>query len=245
MHGISVLPILFEPPAFGHHLGPGTYPPRNYADIGVFGAAVARRYGPNGTFWAENPLIPRPRSGLPDLERAQPARYWPSGQNAKSYAKLLRRRERASARWTLRQHRHRRASGQQPVEAAERLRLREGAPEGEGGSSFNTLALNPYSKNEKDLLAKLTKFRSILNAGHARGPASGSPSSAGPTAARPACSGRAPAVRRRRSPPSTPRSWRRPRSSGCVASSTTHGATERPIRRCSRTSGASTRASSA
>ena len=60
MHGISVLPILFEPPAFrATTTARGTYPPRNYADIGVFGAAVARRYGPNGTFWAENPQLPR------------------------------------------------------------------------------------------------------------------------------------------------------------------------------------------
>jgi polysaccharide biosynthesis protein PslG len=170
-HGMSVLPIIFEPPAFRAATSArGTYPPRNYADIGVFGAAIARRYGPMGTFWAENPLIPRhPITAYQIWNEPNLRAYWPSGQNAKSYAKLLKAA----------------ANGIRAVDPKANI-VTAGLPDStlskplnvydyvsallkaKAGSSFNTLALNPYSKNKKDLLAKLTKFRAILNAGHAR-----------------------------------------------------------------------------
>jgi polysaccharide biosynthesis protein PslG len=170
-HGMSVLPIIFEPPAFRATTSArGTYPPRNYADIGVFGAAIARRYGPMGTFWAENPLIPRhPITAYQIWNEPNLRAYWPSGQNAKSYAKLLKAA----------------ANGIRAVDPKANI-VTAGLPDStlskplnvydyvsallkaKAGSSFNTLALNPYSKNKTDLLAKLTKFRAILNAGHAR-----------------------------------------------------------------------------
>ena len=170
-HGIAVLPILFEPPAFRTTVSArGTYPPRNYADIGTFGAAVARRYGPNGTFWAENPTVPRlPITAYQVWNEPNLRAYWPSGQSATGYAKLLKAA----------------AAGIRSVDPTAQI-VTAGLPDSKlskpldvysyvkallkahAGSSFTTLALNPYSKNRKDLLAKLSRFRSILNAGGAR-----------------------------------------------------------------------------
>ena len=56
---ISVLPILFALPASGAGSGTLAYPPKHYADLGRFGAVLVRRYGPNGTFWSQNPSVPK------------------------------------------------------------------------------------------------------------------------------------------------------------------------------------------
>jgi polysaccharide biosynthesis protein PslG len=170
-HGMGVLPILFEPPAFRAPAGSrGTYPPRNPADIGAFGAAVARRYGPNGSFWLENPALPKlPITAYQIWNEPNLRAYWPSGQNAKSYAKLLKAA----------------AAGIRAADPNAEI-VTAGLPDsklskpldvygyvqallaGKGAKSFNTLALNPYSKNKKDLIAKLTRFRQVLNANGGR-----------------------------------------------------------------------------
>lgn len=170
-HGMNVLPIIFEPPAFRANTSArGTYPPRNYADIGVFGAAIARRYGPMGTFWAENPLIPRhPITAYQIWNEPNLRAYWPSGQNAKSYAKLL--KAAANGIRTVDPNANIVTAGLPDSTLSKPLNVYDYVKallKAKAGSSFNTLALNPYSKNKRDLLAKLTKFRTILNAGHAR-----------------------------------------------------------------------------
>ena len=93
---LSVLPILFDPPAFrsarpasgARH---GTYPPANYTDFAVFAAALVRRYGPAGEFWRQHPELPQLpiRSWQVWNEPNIPA-YWPSGPNPAQYAAMLR-----------------------------------------------------------------------------------------------------------------------------------------------------------
>ena len=57
---ISVLPVLFRAPRFrGGGSGTVANPPKRYADLGRFGAVLVRRYGPNGTFWSQNPSVPK------------------------------------------------------------------------------------------------------------------------------------------------------------------------------------------
>jgi hypothetical protein len=170
-HGIGVLPILFDPPAFrAKSAAKGTYPPNNPADLGAFGAAVARRYGPSGTFWTENPAVPKlPITAYQIWNEPNLRAYWPSGQSPKGYAKLLKAA----------------AAGIRAADPNAEI-VTAGLPDsklskpldvygyvkallaGKGAKSFNTLALNPYSKNKKDLLSKLSRFRQILNAGGAK-----------------------------------------------------------------------------
>jgi hypothetical protein len=92
---LRVLPILFNVPPFrsSEPADPrhGTYPPRRPADMGEFGAVLTRRYGPRGSFWRENPGLPRlpVRSWQVWNEPNLPV-YWPSGPDAAEYVALLR-----------------------------------------------------------------------------------------------------------------------------------------------------------
>ena len=92
---LRLLPILFNPPPFRSSAPAdprrGTYPPRRPADMGEFGALLARRYGPGGSFWREHPGLPRlpVRSWQVWNEPNLPV-YWPSGPDAAEYVALLR-----------------------------------------------------------------------------------------------------------------------------------------------------------
>src|SRR5829696_1525306 len=93
---MTVLPILFDPPAFRSSRPAtgarrGTYPPANYSDFAVFAAALVRRYGPAGAFWRQHPELPQLpiRSWQVWNEPNVPA-YWPSGPNPAQYAAMLR-----------------------------------------------------------------------------------------------------------------------------------------------------------
>lgn len=96
--GIPVMPVLFgetsfytsRPPGSGER---GTFPPKpgDYAKIGDLGAALARRYGPNGTFWAQNPGIPKvPVRSYQIWNEPHLPIYWPKGPNPAQYSQLLR-----------------------------------------------------------------------------------------------------------------------------------------------------------
>jgi hypothetical protein len=92
---LRVLPILFNPPRFRSSAPAnprrGTYPPQRAADMGEFGAVLARHYGPGGSFWRDHPELPRlpVRSWQVWNEPNLPV-YWPSGPDAAEYVALLR-----------------------------------------------------------------------------------------------------------------------------------------------------------
>ena len=93
---LSVLPILFDPPAFRSARPTsgarrGIYPPANYSDFAYFAARLVRRYGPAGEFWQQHPELPQLpiRSWQVWNEPNIPA-YWPSGPNPAQYAAMLR-----------------------------------------------------------------------------------------------------------------------------------------------------------
>lgn len=169
-HGIRVLPILFDPPRFRARVSKttsATYPPRRYGDLGRFGAAVAARYGPNGSFWAQNPGVPKlPITAYQVWNEPNIPAYWPSGPNPKAYAKLLK----ATAKGIHAVDRsaeivtaglpdsHLSKPGNVYSYAKSLVRAARG--------SFNTLAVNPYGKTSADVVRKLARFRRILNSGH-------------------------------------------------------------------------------
>jgi hypothetical protein len=90
--GITILPILFRAPRFrGGKAGTIAYPPKRYADLGRFGAVLVRRYGPDGTFWSQNPDVPKlPIRSWQIWNEPNLKAYWGRAPNAKQYAKLLR-----------------------------------------------------------------------------------------------------------------------------------------------------------
>lgn len=95
--GMEVLPILFgespwgssRPPAGGNN---GYYPPGalHNDDFGQFAAAIAKRYGPNGSFWAANPTIPKqPIRAYQIWNEPHVPAYWPDGPSPAQYVAML------------------------------------------------------------------------------------------------------------------------------------------------------------
>jgi polysaccharide biosynthesis protein PslG len=171
-HGIEVLPVLFDPPSFRSgapkkHRQRGTYFPKKFSDLGVFGAAVAQRYGVNGTFWASRPSVPKvPVVAVQVWNEPNLKVYDPNGPSAKKYARLLK----ASYR---------------PIKAADPSIevATAGLPDSRlsrpnvykyidemyragASSGFDTLAINPYATTTKQLISKLVKVRKIMRRHH-------------------------------------------------------------------------------
>jgi hypothetical protein len=95
-HGLRVLPVLFNPPRFRSSAPVrgrvrGTYPPRRPEELGAFGAALARRYGPRGAFWRAHPGLPRlPVRAWQVWNEPSLRVYWPPEPDPAAYVRLLR-----------------------------------------------------------------------------------------------------------------------------------------------------------
>ena len=93
---LSILPILYDPPAFrsarpASGARRGTYPPANYTDFALFAAALVRRYGPGGEFWSQHPELPQlPIRSWQVWNEPNIPVYWPTGPNPAEYAAMLR-----------------------------------------------------------------------------------------------------------------------------------------------------------
>src|SRR5919201_6561498 len=94
--GITVMPVLFDPPASittqpASGALRGNYPPRDLGAIGDFGAQLAARYGTNGSFWAENPSLPRhPITAWQIWNEPNIPVYWQPAPNPAAYVQMLR-----------------------------------------------------------------------------------------------------------------------------------------------------------
>jgi hypothetical protein len=59
-HGLTLLPVVQYVPAWARaYRKRPTSPPRREADYTAYLGALVARYGPSGSFWAENPALPR------------------------------------------------------------------------------------------------------------------------------------------------------------------------------------------
>lgn len=94
-NGMTVLAVLFNPPRW-HSARPkrraqdGIYYPKSFAEMGRFGAAVAQRYGSNGTLWTEYPKLRKvPLTSFQVWNEPNLRHYWPTGPSAKRYVDML------------------------------------------------------------------------------------------------------------------------------------------------------------
>jgi hypothetical protein len=165
---MTVLPVLLNAPPFlsskpAHGAQPGTYPPRNYADMGAFAATLVRRYGPNGKFWQEHPELPRVpiRAWQIWNEPSLPA-YWPSGPDPAEYTALLAR--------VARSIRH--LDPGADVVSAGIPNSRLGIPFDDfvngmyaagARGAFDTLAIHPYARDADGVTAAVENARRIMN----------------------------------------------------------------------------------
>ena len=166
--GITVMPILFNPPKFRsrrpkHTKVRGTYPPKHASDMARFATAAARRYGPNGAFWQANPQIPAQAVRTwqvwnePNLKV-----YWRPKPNATAYVRLLGAVSRGL----------RAVDPGAEVVSAGLPQSRAGVQLGRYVSSMlkagaakwmSTLAVNPYAARPSGVLAILKRMRGLLD----------------------------------------------------------------------------------
>jgi hypothetical protein len=166
--GIRVLPILFDPPRFRSskpkkHAVHGTYFPKKLSDLGVFGAEVAKRYGPNGTFWAENPDVPKlPITAYQIWNEPNLKAYSPPKPDAKKYVKMLKA---ATPRIRAVDPTAEIVTAGLPDSRLSHPNLYKFITQmykaGAKGT-FNDLGINPYATTAASMISKLKKIRGIM-----------------------------------------------------------------------------------
>ena len=89
--GLQVLPVVQATPGWAATTpGDITSPPADPATFGRFVAALAGRYGPQGSLWAERPDLPRvPVRAWQIWNEPNLTRYWSEQPFAPSYVRLL------------------------------------------------------------------------------------------------------------------------------------------------------------
>jgi hypothetical protein len=170
--GITVLPILFHAPEFhlSRHAGRAACPPRDNASLAAFAQALVRRYGPNGTLWAERPDVPRvPIRSWQIWNEPNLPIYWCNKPNAKKYVAMLR-----TVGTAIKQA----DRGAQVVTAGLPDSMLKGAVRlmpfvgqmyrAKAAKYFDSLAVNSYAKDHRDLGRMLGTVRRWMNANHDR-----------------------------------------------------------------------------
>jgi hypothetical protein len=166
--GMQVMPVLFNPPGF-HSAGPprpsrrGTFPPRRPGDLGDFAVAVARRYGPGGSFWKAHPeLKPDPiRTWQVWNEPSLPV-YWPTGPDPKAYARLLDATAKA-IRTTDPGATIVSAGIPQSRIGVPFARYVEGMYRAGAKGAFDALAIHPYARDTAGVIAAIVQARRIMD----------------------------------------------------------------------------------
>jgi hypothetical protein len=169
--GISLDPWFFQVPSW-MSADPATLPIQTQAErLWWFGFVrdVARRYGPGGSFWAQNPSIP-----------AHPMSYWevwnepniagmtgPGGVSVRGYAQLLRLTGEALRQASVQNRvvlgglyrRPRRGFGIRMTRYLQALYKLKG-----GRSLFDAVAIHPYASLPRQVLAVTRSVRRVMNA---------------------------------------------------------------------------------
>jgi hypothetical protein len=168
---IQVLPVVFNPPAWASkrprkRAKRGTYPPKRNSQFAAFAADAARRYGPNGTFWAANPGIPpHPITSWQIWNEPNLPVYWQPKPRASKYVALLRATSRAikqvnpEARILTAGLPKSKIRGSIPLATFVRQIYAV-----HGADAFDALAVNPYSRTAKGVVAFLKSMRSTMDA---------------------------------------------------------------------------------
>jgi hypothetical protein len=175
-HRLRLLPVLFDPPSWrssrpARGAAYGTYPPRVYGDLGRFAALVARRYGPKGSFWRENPALPKMaiRSWQVWNEPNLPP-YWPDGPNPREYTAMLKAVAKALRKVDRKAEIVSAGLPQSSMKGAKPLLgYLKGMYRAGAKRHFNTLGLNPYARSKRELIKRVRAVRRVMNrSGHKR-----------------------------------------------------------------------------
>lgn len=164
--GIRIMPVLYDPPRFRSKAPRrgakrGVYPPRSSAAMGRFARALVRRYGSKGSLWKRRGVRKLPiRSWQVWNEPTLPV-YWRPRPSARSYGRLLR----TVSRYIRRSDRHAEVvtAGIPPSKLKSAIpytRFIRGMSR--AGARFNTLAINAYARNNRELSRTVRAARRAL-----------------------------------------------------------------------------------
>jgi Glycosyl hydrolase family 53 len=161
--GLTVLPVVQDTPGWAA-LDPGagtTSPPRDPADLAAFLRALAARYGPAGTLWAEHPEVRRvPVRRWQIWNEPNLTRYWSEQPFAARFVRVLRAGRRA-----LREV----DRGAQVVLAGLPNRswtALESIYKAGGRGTFDVVALHPYTGQPKNVVRLVTYARRVMRRHH-------------------------------------------------------------------------------
>jgi hypothetical protein len=168
-HGVAILPTILYTPVWARAYPKVNYsPPRHTSDFTAFLRACIRRYGVKGSFWRENPQIPRhpirkwqiwnePNN---DIERywqapRKSAYGWPQG-----YVRLLRAADR-----TIKHEDRRAKTVLAGITGIAWLEMRRAYKKG-AKNHFDIAALQVYPQTEKRELEAVRRMRQELVRAH-------------------------------------------------------------------------------
>jgi len=155
---LALLPVVQSTPAWAaRRPGDGGSQPRDPAIFGRFLAALAARYGPDGSLWDERPELPRtPIRHWQVWNEPNIARYWSKQPFARSYVRLLRAASRALHA----------ADGGATVVLAGLPNLSWKALgsiyRAGGRGHFDAVALHPYTRRPADVLRLVRYARRVM-----------------------------------------------------------------------------------
>jgi polysaccharide biosynthesis protein PslG len=165
-HGIRIMPVLFNPPRFrrpSHRRA--TCPPRSNADFARFAQVLVRRYGRGGSLWHERPDVPpKPIEAWQVWNEPNLPVYWCGRPSAKGYVAMQRAVARAIQQVDRGAHiltaglPASRLGNAVPLERYLRGMYRAGARQ-----TFDSLAINPYAKDHRQMRSLLRSIRSLMN----------------------------------------------------------------------------------
>jgi hypothetical protein len=159
-HGIDLLPVVLEAPRWARE-NPNAYasPPKDARDFAAFMKLLVARYGENGTFWPENPTVPRRPLRTWQIWNEPHLRFqWDSDAPwARNYGTTLRWAykaiKKADPGATVVLAAMSNTSWQFLAEAYKKGRIR---------GYFNVAALHPYTSKASGVVTLARRFRTIM-----------------------------------------------------------------------------------
>jgi hypothetical protein len=165
-HRVTILPILFNAPGFHRRSsGRAACPPRRLSTMARLARVLVRRYGPRGSLWRQRPDVPRrPIRSWQIWNEPNLSIYWCNRPNARAYVRMLRVVGRAIRRGDRRAEivtaglPNSKLRSAVPLDRYLRRLYRAG-----GKRWFDTLAINSYAKNRRELRGLLRSTRRLMN----------------------------------------------------------------------------------
>jgi hypothetical protein len=164
--GMTVLPILFEPPAFRAQPLPkgvdrATTPPKDPRSMARFAVALERRYGRGGSLWREHPGVTvRPITAWQIWNEPNLPVYWSGKPDAAAYTRLLRVVGTALKRADPRAQVVTAGLPQSKIGTPFETYLKQMYAAGAAGT-FDVLAINAYSRRVTGMEAAILGARRI------------------------------------------------------------------------------------